>query len=250
MSLAGYGISGLRAQRQRDERTRQLGQEAIRGQLDVMKTQLASFQSQLDAYAQKHRKDINSNPIFRRDFQRLCSTAGVDPLSSNRSVWSGLGMGDFYYDLAVQIIDVCVSTRSANGGLIRMSDLVSWLNRLRTGSAQKRKVTQVTDDDITRALKKLGTLGSSICIVKIGKDEYVQSVPKAMGGDLSDVMDCADEKGRVLLSQVVEKYKWTKERATNALDTLVSQGVAMIDDQDKCGERVYWFLSMIADVLG
>eukprot|EP00766_Chilomastix_caulleryi_P001068 gnl/Chilomastix_caulleri/2046.p1 GENE.gnl/Chilomastix_caulleri/2046~~gnl/Chilomastix_caulleri/2046.p1 ORF type:complete len:160 (+),score=32.08 gnl/Chilomastix_caulleri/2046:318-797(+) len=159
-------------------------------------------------------------------------------------------MGDFYYDLAVQIIDLCVSTRSANGGLIRMNDLVSWLNKMRKGAAQKRKVTQVTEDDVTRALKKLETLGSSICVVKIGKDDYVQSVPKTMAGDLSDVMDCADEKGRVLISKLIEKYKWTKERASAAMDTLVGQGVAMIDDQDKCGERVYWFLSMIADVLG
>ncbi len=52
----------------------------------------------------------------------LCvAVAGVDPLASNKGFWADvLGVGNFYFELGVQIVDVCMSTRSANGGLIDM----------------------------------------------------------------------------------------------------------------------------------
>ncbi len=47
--------------------------------------------------------------------------AGVDPLASNKGFWAELlGVGNFYFELGVQIVDVCMTTRSANGGLIEM----------------------------------------------------------------------------------------------------------------------------------
>ena len=33
-----------------------------------------------------------------------------------------LGIGDFYYELAVQIVDICFCTRADNGGLMGMVD--------------------------------------------------------------------------------------------------------------------------------
>lgn len=38
----------------------------------------------------------------------MCASIGVDPLSSGKGFWSVLGMGDFYYELAVQIVEVCL----------------------------------------------------------------------------------------------------------------------------------------------
>ena len=50
---------------------------------------------------------------------------GVDPLASNKGFWAEiLGVGDFYYELGVQIADVCMATRPLNGGLIEIS--VRW----------------------------------------------------------------------------------------------------------------------------
>jgi hypothetical protein len=37
----------------------------------------------------------------------MCSKIGVDPLASNKGFWAEmLGVGDFYYELGVQIIEV------------------------------------------------------------------------------------------------------------------------------------------------
>jgi hypothetical protein len=34
-----------------------------------------------------------------------------------------LGLGDFYYELGVQVVEVCLATREDNGGLIGLQEL-------------------------------------------------------------------------------------------------------------------------------
>ena len=51
-------------------------------------------------------------------------------------------MGDFYYELGVQIIEVCMATRSQNGGLMDLLELKRRLERLR----QTQKNTQVISE--------------------------------------------------------------------------------------------------------
>ena len=56
----------------------------------------------MEQFAVKHKKEINSNPVFRNQFLKMCKEIGVDPLSSNKGFWTEvLGVGDFYYELAV-----------------------------------------------------------------------------------------------------------------------------------------------------
>jgi len=102
-----------------------------------MRTQLSSFRENLEEFARKHRKEIQKNPQFRLQFQQLCTQIGVDPLASNKGFWGELlGVGDFYYELGVQIIDVCFSTRAQNGGLIELAELKRLLERRRGKLAQ------------------------------------------------------------------------------------------------------------------
>ena len=54
----------------------------------------------------------------------MCSNIGVDPLASNKGMWAQLlGFGDFYYELGVQVVEGCLSTRPLNGGLIDLAGL-------------------------------------------------------------------------------------------------------------------------------
>lgn len=52
-----------------------------------MKEQMARFKASLEEFAQKHRKDIRSDPVFRAQFQTMCANIGVDPLASNKVRW-------------------------------------------------------------------------------------------------------------------------------------------------------------------
>jgi ESCRT-II complex subunit VPS22 len=96
----------------------------------AFETQLAVFRSLLQQFAQTHAKDIRSNPSFRAQFARMCAAIGVDPLLASSakdggggSVWSQLLGGtvnDFYFELAVRVVEVCGRTRGENGGLIEV----------------------------------------------------------------------------------------------------------------------------------
>lgn len=49
---------------------------------------------------------------------------GVDPLASSKGFWSEmLGFGDFYYELAVQIIEICMASSHRTGGLMEAGEL-------------------------------------------------------------------------------------------------------------------------------
>lgn len=39
------------------------------------------FKTNLQEFAQKHRKDIRKDATFRAHFQRMCTNIGVDPLA-------------------------------------------------------------------------------------------------------------------------------------------------------------------------
>ncbi|CDY29270.1 BnaC01g19220D [Brassica napus] len=120
-------------------------------QTDMMKEQLATFKSQLEEFARKHKNDIRKNPAFRAQFHEMCAKVGVDPLASNKGFWAELlGIGDFYYELGVQIIEVCMLTRSLNGGLISLQELCNHLRQRR-----KKDSEAVNEDDCLRAISKL-----------------------------------------------------------------------------------------------
>lgn len=60
----------------------------------------------------------------------MCTAIGVDPLasSSNKkgSFWAemlGTSVNDFYFELAVRVVEVCRRTREENGGLIAVAEV-------------------------------------------------------------------------------------------------------------------------------
>lgn len=103
-----------------------------------MTIQLAAFKQNLEQFAIRHKKEIQSDPAFRKSFHDMCASIGVDPLTSRKGVWADLlGVGDFYYELAVRIIKVCVETRPINGGIISLRELLSELRQQRYTYTEK-----------------------------------------------------------------------------------------------------------------
>lgn len=113
-----------------------------------MSKQLDTFKSHLEEFASKHKQEIRKSSQFRVQFQEMCATIGVDPLAceklfefqqliwrenrllltppflfmlcllAGKGFWSEmLGVGDFYYELGVQIIEVCLALKHRNGGV-------------------------------------------------------------------------------------------------------------------------------------
>lgn len=109
--------------------------------LSSLENQLSVFQSLLHQFSITHGKEIRSNPTFRAEFARMCNAIGVDPLASSHhaqkrggaagagrrgSIWSqmlGGSVNDFYFELAVRVVEVCRDTRAENGGMIAVAEV-------------------------------------------------------------------------------------------------------------------------------
>lgn len=92
----------------------------------------------------EHGETIKSDPTFRAEFARMCNAIGVDPLAASNvkgkskkglgfvsnlaeggSFWTqilGGDVNDFYFEVAVRVVELCRETRAENGGLISVEE--------------------------------------------------------------------------------------------------------------------------------
>ncbi|XP_044473483.1 vacuolar protein sorting-associated protein 22 homolog 1-like [Mangifera indica] len=167
----------------------------------------------------------------------MCAKVGVDTLASNKGFWAELlGIGDFYYELGVQIVEICLATRPHNGGLINMQELCTLLRQRRKSDHEA-----VSEDDCLRAISKLKVMGSGFEVISIGKKKLVRSVPTELNKDHNQILELAQAQGFVTVDEVERRLSWTTGRAIDALDTLLDEGLAMIDDGHRDDRRRYWF---------
>merc|ERR1711936_816650 len=100
------------------------GNELAEAQFKQLSSQLEQFQTNLENFAKEHKQEIRRDPEFRKRFQEMCASIGVDPLASNKGFWSNmLDIGDFYYELGVQIVEVCMASQHKTGGLLELGQL-------------------------------------------------------------------------------------------------------------------------------
>ena len=57
------------------------GEELASEQISQFSSQLDTFKTKLEEFAMKHKDEIRKNSQFRRHFQEMCATVGVDPLA-------------------------------------------------------------------------------------------------------------------------------------------------------------------------
>eukprot|EP00030_Apusomonadida_sp_AF-17_P004675 a511698_494.p1 GENE.a511698_494~~a511698_494.p1 ORF type:complete len:262 (+),score=85.63 a511698_494:49-786(+) len=237
----GIGIRGVKQTREAQANLLAVGEQVERTKSESIRSQMDVFKRSLEEFAVKYKKEINRNPAFRMHFQRMCSDIGVDTLASRQGFWAQLlGLGDFYYELSVQIVDVCLATRKLNGGLIRMAELKARLQRRRGAKAQ-----EITEDDIERAIAKLRVLGNGFWILVLGTERLVQSVPVELNVDHSAVLALASESAKVSKSGIRAALGWTPDRIDSVLNVLMQEGMVWVDDQGP--EPEYWVLSLVRD---
>ncbi|KAI9797265.1 MAG: hypothetical protein M1833_005561 [Piccolia ochrophora] len=224
--------------------------------LTSLTTQLSVFQSLLHQFSLTHAKDIRSNPSFRAEFARMCNAIGVDPLAGSNirkdgvagtaggSFWAqmlGGSVNDFYFELAVRVVEVCRSSRGVNGGLIGVSEC-------RIKIAKGRGVggeMEVSDDDILRAVRSLKPLGSGFAIVKIGQKQMIRSVPKELNTDQSKVLEAIQVLGYVTASMLQVNLDWDHARSQTVIDDLLADSLVWVDLQVR--EPEYWSPQFMQD---
>lgn len=200
-----------------------MGQALASQQVQQLKDLHSSFKTSLEAFAKKYQKEINKNPILRAHFQNMCTSIGVDPLASSKGFWADiLGIGDFYYELGVKIVEACLKMREQTGGLVDMQTLKAKLTA---------KGEVVEDEDIVKAIDTLKPLGSGFKVVSVAGRKMVQSVPREMSTDSTMAMDLAAGQGYLTQDEIQSRLSWSEERASNCVDSLISEGLVWADEQ-------------------
>ncbi|KAL1897232.1 ESCRT II complex subunit Dot2 [Ceratocystis pirilliformis] len=256
MSHKGVGIGAFDRNRLTSAQFASHGSTLRTANAQALETQISVFRSLLQQFAQSHAKEIRSNPTFRAEFARMCAAIGVDPLAgsssaagssgtgSGGSIWAqllGRSVNDFYFELAVKVVEVCGATRGENGGLIGLKEV-----RDRIMSTRMEGAAEVTDDDVLRAVGTLKPLGSSYSVVKVGHKQYIRSVPRELSTDQSFVMEASQIEGYVSVNMLMANLGWAKARAQTAIEDLLSEGILWVDKQ--CEPWEYWNPSWIAHV--
>lgn len=226
------------------------GQALRSNHAEALANQLSVFQAALHNFSLIHAKDIRQNPQFRAEFARMCNAIGVDPLAGSNvkgasvagdkagSVWAkmlGSSVNDFYFELAVRVVEVCRETRAENGGMIAASEI---RKRIEKGRGIIGASMDVTDDDIERALDSMAPLGGGFKIVQLGKHKFIRSVPKELNLDQSTVLEVIQVLGYVSISMLRANLAWERARAVAVIDDLVSDSLLWVDSQAE--ETEYW----------
>ena len=186
----------------------------------------------------------------------MCNVVGVDPLAGShvrakaggkgdgqaqgggmQSLWArmlGHDLNDFYFEVAVRIVELCRRTRGENGGLVGVKEC-------REIVAKGRKIgsgIEVSEDDVLRAVKSLEPLGSGFRLVTIGNKMFIRSVPKELNTDQATVLEVLQLLGSVTVSLLRANLSWDKARSLTVLEDLLADSLVWIDMQ--CDEAEYW----------
>ena len=94
----------------------------------------------------------------------MCSSINVDPLASSKGCWTDiLGLGGYYFQLAVIIAEIALKRRRHCGGVIAISDIVQILR----GPSSPTALRDVSEEDIKKAIIKLSVLGNGFRLAEV-----------------------------------------------------------------------------------
>ncbi|KAL4943132.1 hypothetical protein BDV06DRAFT_234989 [Aspergillus oleicola] len=248
----GVGLSAFTNRTQASQSYATHGANLRSSHTTSLQTQLSVFQNLLHTFALEHSETIKSNPTFRAEFARMCNAIGVDPLAASNvkgkngrkagdnggsSFWTqimGGDMNDFYFEVAVRVVELCRETRGENGGLLGVKEATKRVGRGRAIGGG----LEVTDDDVLRAVKSLEPLGSGFSIILVGSKQYIRSIPKELNTDQATVLEAIQVLGYVSVSMLQINLNWEKARAQTVIDDLLADGLVWVDLQ--CAEKEYW----------
>uniref|UniRef100_A0AC34G734 Vacuolar-sorting protein SNF8 n=1 Tax=Panagrolaimus sp. ES5 TaxID=591445 RepID=A0AC34G734_9BILA len=221
------GVGAIRQKQDMQAKFQAKGEELASEQISQFSSQLDSFKTKLEEFAMKHKDEI-----------QMCATVGVDPLASSKGFWAEkLGFGEFYYQLSVKIIEVCLSTANVNGGIMTIDDL---RNRLFKSQPRNQREA-ISNDDIIRAVKKLKTLGHGFELIAMGGGRFlIQCVPGELSMDDARVLQLAEENNCFVTRELLmDRLCWDDVRIDLVIERLMKDGRAWIDEQ--ATDTIYYY---------
>lgn len=243
------GMSAIDKSKRHEAKFQEKSNEIAENQLAKLGEQMEAFRCHLQEFATKHKKEIRKSPEFRKQFQEMCAAVVVDPLQSSSNFWTKLlGVGDFYYELAIQIVEVCMSASHRTGGFMQLNELLRRVKASRNVAKVRHgsSADEIEEEDVLKAIEKLSILGGGIKAIRSGKTYIIQSVPTELSMDSTVVMLQAQENGgHVDQSMLMNLLNWSPERSNKVLNQMVMDGVVWIDKQSPTRETWFWFPGLV-----
>ncbi|GAA5820075.1 hypothetical protein JCM10212_006427 [Sporobolomyces blumeae] len=227
-----------------------------------LSAQLETFQQALSTFSSQHRTKILSSPEFRTHFSQLCAELGVDPLGGGaKGLWDKIGVGDWYYALGVQVVDVCLQKRDRGGGLVALDEVIKDVRKLRSAPKSTKRTppsttTTATSDiseyDVQKAIESLDPLGCGYSVITVGGKKVVKCSPGALDHDSLVVVEAAQNTGRGAVSREEvwsfvasrdDGEPWSMDRVEQALEkALMDDGMVWVDEylDGPTVQREYW----------
>ena len=187
----------------------------------------------------------------------MCNAIDVDPLAGSNvkgsrngskggfgSLWAkmlGGDVNDFYFELAVRVVEVCRGSRGENGGLLGLEEC---RERVKKGRGIGGGI-EVSDDDVLRAVKSLKPLESGFSIITVGQKQMIRSIPKELNTDQSTVLEAIQVLGFVSCSMLEDNLRWERARAETVIEDLLGDSLVWVDSQ--APEKEYWSPAYIND---
>ncbi|KRY46223.1 Vacuolar-sorting protein SNF8, partial [Trichinella britovi] len=222
------GVGAIQRKKESMAKFKEKGQCIVSENLQQLTALMDVFRDKLELFASKHQHEIRKNPTFRRQFLEMCATVGVDPLASSKGFWSTkLNIGQFYYELAMQMIEVCMATAPVNGGFITMEELCK---RVMHSRGRTRK-EEITNEDILKAAKSIEILGPGFSVIKMPKENtyLIKTTPKEISVDHLSVLQLGKENGFVSNEMLAERLNWANYRTKTVITEMLAEGTVWID---------------------
>lgn len=220
------GLGNVHHMMKMNEGLRKVGQQIEQKNLLELKNQMEHFSNNLSEFGNKYKSEIKLNPEFRKEFYIMCTEIGVDPLAS-KSLWNKtLNLGEFYYELAIQIITISIALREKTGALIEISDMRKYL-------ANIRKKEDITDIDIEKAIESVAELKCGFQIIKLSNNKKaVVTIPLTISNDTNLIIQIANENNGCINYNIYKNSycNTTKEFFDTIINSLIEKGIVWIDD--------------------
>lgn len=218
--------------------------------------------------ARRHRGGT-SNGIDEKSwlaFCRVCSSAGLDPLLLYHSVSlkqvsrpvmvSSVAYKKYLNALSVVVLDVCDAQRVLTGGLCSLDTMAKRVQR-RGGAWLDGRGEERVKEDIIRAVDIMrsalagvegndaGSQGSSVGILTINGQAYVSTVDLVMDDDCIELLKLFEKaKEGISRREAMDELRWSEERAVDALQKLMREGIVWLDLPPQAMPPLYWCLCM------
>eukprot|EP00760_Papus_ankaliazontas_P024753 PhM_4_TR241/c0_g1_i1/m.104828/K12188/SNF8, EAP30; ESCRT-II complex subunit VPS22 len=250
----GVGVAYIKRNQDTDKSMKDAGRRLDEENAQKVADSVKMLRERLTQYVREHGTEIHRSPALRMKFKEMCDRLGVDLLTSQKSViGSVLGLGSFYYEVAVLAIEHCVLTRSQNGGVVPLDDLARRISR--AGRV-------VSESDVVYSLSKLECLGPGYVVRLLGSRRYIlpgtdltsdtTTALEAAAASSSSTFGCPS----LTVADLGIRTGWSAERRERALEALLRDGVVWLERRCESNSpssssssvvHVYWFPCLMSD---